>query len=202
VARKQDDRVLNLGFTDQSVWLRTSLTIPEPLTRQWYLVIPYPLLEEVDLYIVRDGQEPAIYHTSRQEAENRREQTHSYQVALPLPRDLSGQVDLFLRARSATALQVPVELWREDRLLIQFSLESLYWGAYFGVLCALGDLQPVPVSLPSGFGLRLLRAVHRLNQPSDALYLRTRERLDLGRAAVGAPVMPCPSAPHLRLCLA
>jgi len=78
---KQDDRVLNLGFTDQSVWLRTSLTIPEPLTRQWYLVIPYPLLEEVDLYIVRDGQEPAIYHTSRQEAENRREQTHSYQVA-------------------------------------------------------------------------------------------------------------------------
>jgi len=134
---KQDDRVLNLGFTDQSVWLRTSLTIPEPLTRQWYLVIPYPLLEEVDLYIVRDGQEPAIYHTSRQEAENRREQTHSYQVALPLPRDLSGQVDLFLRARSATALQVPVELWREDRLLIQFSLESLYWGAYFGVLCAL-----------------------------------------------------------------
>ncbi|TDT41781.1 EAL domain-containing protein (putative c-di-GMP-specific phosphodiesterase class I) [Halospina denitrificans] len=134
---KHNDRVLNLGFTDQSVWLRTSLTIPEPLTRQWYLVIPYPLLEEVDLYIVRDGQQPAVYHTSRQEAENRQEQANSYQVALPLPRDLNGQVELFLRARSATALQVPLELWREDRLLGQFSLESLYWGVYFGVLFAL-----------------------------------------------------------------
>lgn len=134
---KHNDSVLNLGFTNQSIWLRTSLTIPEPLNRQWYLVIPYPLLEEVDLYIVRDKQPPAIYHTSRQETESQREQARSYQVALPLPRDLNGQVELFLRARSATSLRVPVELWREDHLLFQFSLRSLYWGAYFGVLGAL-----------------------------------------------------------------
>ncbi|MDX1553263.1 MAG: 7TM diverse intracellular signaling domain-containing protein, partial [Marinobacter sp.] len=135
--QKHDGSILNLGFTEQSVWLRTSLNIAEPLTQQWYLVIPYPLLEEVDLYIIRDNQPPAIYHTSRQETETRRTQTHSYQVALPLPRDLSGQVDLYLKARSATALQVPVELWREDSLLLRFSLRSLYWGAYFGILGAL-----------------------------------------------------------------
>lgn len=134
---KFNDRVLNLGFTDKSVWLRTSLMIPKPLDHQWYLVIPYPLLEEVDLYILRNEQQPAIYHTSRQETENQREQTHSYQVALPLPRDLNGQVQLYLRARSATALQVPVELWRQDQLMGQFSRESLYWGVYFGVLFSL-----------------------------------------------------------------
>ncbi|MBO6851853.1 MAG: hypothetical protein JJ867_15570, partial [Marinobacter sp.] len=134
---KQDDSVLNLGFTDQSVWLRVSLNIPEPLNRQWYLVIPYPLLEEVDLFILRDRQQPPIYHTSREESEHRRQQPRSYQVALPLPRDLQGDLQLVLRARSATSLQVPLELWREDRLLTQFSLRSLYWGGYFGVLCAL-----------------------------------------------------------------
>ncbi|WP_166258547.1 EAL domain-containing protein [Marinobacter salicampi] len=134
---KHDDSVLNLGFTGQPVWLRTSLNIPEPMTRQWYVVIPYPLLEEVDLYLLRDGQTPAIYHTSRQEVDDRREQAHSYQVALPLPRDLNGQVDVYLKAKSATSLQVPVELWREDHLLIQFSKQSLYWGAFFGVMCAL-----------------------------------------------------------------
>ncbi len=133
----RDDRVLNLGFTDQTVWVRTSLSIPEPLTRQWYLVIPYPLLEQVDLYIVRDEQQPAIYHTSRQETENQRQQAQSYQVALPLPRDLNGEVVVFLRAKSSTALQVPVELWREDKLLGRFSLASLYWGAFFGVMFAL-----------------------------------------------------------------
>lgn len=125
---KHDDSVLNLGFTDQSVWVRTTLTIPETLTRQWYLVIPYPLLEEVDLYIVRDNQRPVIYHTSRLETETQRDQARSYQVALPLPSDLEGQLDLFLKARSATSLQVPVELWREDHMLLRFSLVSLYWG--------------------------------------------------------------------------
>lgn len=134
---KRDHGVLNLGFTNQSVWLRTTLTIPEPLTRQWYVVIPYPLLEEVDLYLVRDKQEPAIYHINREQTESRREQTYSYQMALPLPRDLNGQVELYLHARSATSLQVPVELLREDHLLNHFSQESLYWGAYFGVMGAL-----------------------------------------------------------------
>ncbi len=134
---KSDDRVLNLGFTDQSVWIRTSLTIPAPLRQQWFLVIPYPLLEEVDLFILPDGQLPASYHTSREKAENQRKQAHSYEVALPLPRDLSGQVTLVLRASSATSLQVPVELWSEDRLLNHFSRESLYWGIYFGILAAM-----------------------------------------------------------------
>lgn len=134
---KRDDSVLNLGFTTRSVWLRTSLTIPEPLNRQWYLVIPYPLLEEVDLYIFRDQQSLPFYRTSREESESRRQLPISYQVALPLPRDLQGNVKLVLRARSATSMQVPLELWREDRLLTQFSLRSLYWGSYFGVLSAL-----------------------------------------------------------------
>lgn len=134
---KHDDRVLNQGFTDQTVWLRALLNIPAPLSRQWYLVIPYPLLEEVDLFVLRNGQLPATYHTSRQQAERQRAQAHSYQVALPLPNELNGQVTLILRAQSATSLQVPVELWREDQLLNRFSRESLYWGIYFGVLCAL-----------------------------------------------------------------
>lgn len=134
---KPDDSVLNLGFTDQTAWLRMPLQIPAPLSRQWYLVIPYPLLEEVDLFLLSDNQLPEVYHTSRRETERQREQTYSYQVALPLPRDLTGRVDLLLRARSATSLQVPVELWREDYLLNRFSQESLYWGVYFGILCAL-----------------------------------------------------------------
>ncbi|SFM32990.1 EAL domain-containing protein [Marinobacter zhejiangensis] len=134
---KYDDSVLNLGFTGQAVWLRTNLHIQEPLPHQWYLVIPYPLLEHVELFVLRDGRLPVVYRTSRQEAERWREQAHSYQVALSLPRDLSGPVTLVLRAQSATSLQVPVELWREDHLLHRFSRASLYWGTYFGVLCAL-----------------------------------------------------------------
>ncbi|WP_165495693.1 EAL domain-containing protein [Marinobacter halodurans] len=134
---KSDDSVLNLGFTDQPVWIKASLDIPQPLDQPWYLVIPYPLLEEADLYILRDGQLPPIYHISRQQTLNPRGQAQSYQVALPLPQDLSGPVSLLLRAQSATSLQVPVELWSKERLTNDFSRESLYWGIYFGILVAM-----------------------------------------------------------------
>lgn len=135
--QKSDDGVLNLGFTDRPVWLKISLYIPAPLSQPWYLVIPYPLLEEVDLAILRDNTLPPIYRTSRAETERQRDQAQSYQVALPLPRDLSGHVTLILRAKSASSLQVPVELRKQDSLLNQFSSESLYWGIYLGILAAM-----------------------------------------------------------------
>ncbi|KAA1176125.1 EAL domain-containing protein [Marinobacter salinexigens] len=129
-------RVLNLGFTAQTLWARTSLNITTA-TGHWYIAIPYPLLEEVELFVLPQGQLPATYITSRTETEKQQHQPHSYQLALPLPRELHGEVDIVLRARSATSLQLPVELWREDPLLNQFAQESIYWGIYFGILGAL-----------------------------------------------------------------
>ncbi|MFE8069907.1 EAL domain-containing protein [Marinobacteraceae bacterium S3BR75-40.1] len=135
--QKRDADTLNLGFTDSVVWLKTSIRIPERTDQPWYLVIPYPLLEEAELYVLRDGSLPAVYQTSRAKAMEGRPHAQSYQVTLPLPRDISGTLDLVLRANSSTSLQVPLELWRQDYLLDQFAQESLYWGVYFGLLGAL-----------------------------------------------------------------
>lgn len=129
-------RVLNLGFTKQTLWVRTSLNITGT-TGHWYVSIPYPLLEQVELFVLPQGQLPAVFTTSRTIAEKQQRQPHSYQLALPLPEGLQGKVDIVLRARSATSLQVPVELWNEDQLLNQFAKESVYWGIYFGILSAL-----------------------------------------------------------------
>lgn len=129
--------VLNLGFTNSPAWLKTSIDIPHRTERPWYLVIPYPLLENVDLYILRDGQLPAIYHTRSGQASQDSIKHRNYMVRLPIPPELSGHLELVLRARSSTSLQIPVELWREDYLFEQFSTHSLFWGGYFGILFAL-----------------------------------------------------------------
>lgn len=135
--QKTKSGVLNLGFTSLPAWLRITVNIPRQTSRPWYLVIPYPLLENVDLYVLRDGRLPAVYHTSSGQASQESSQHRSYMVRLPLPTGLSGRMELVLRARSSTSLQIPVELWREDYLFDQFSTHSLYWGGYFGILCAL-----------------------------------------------------------------
>jgi len=130
-------RPVNLGFTPNPLWTRTSLTIPEPLHRQWYLVIEYPLLEQADLYLLAEGRLPARYHIDRQHILQEQDHTHGYLVVLPLPMWLEGQVDLVLRAQSSTSLQLPLALWREDYLHNHITWQSLLWGGYFGVLFAL-----------------------------------------------------------------
>ena len=132
-----DGGVLNLGFTSTPVWVRTSIRIPENTDRQWYLVIPYPLLEQAELHILRGGRLPALYQGSRRDTPQTRSPLEHYYVSLPIPRTLTGHLDLVVRAESSTSLQVPMELWREDYLFDQLMERSLYWGGYFGVLGAL-----------------------------------------------------------------
>ena len=134
---KTQDGVLNLGFTNHPAWLKTTITVPQPTEKPWYLVIPYPLLEQVDLYVLKNGRLPVVYHVNSRQAAREPGNPGGYEVSLPLPRNLTGHLELILRAQSSTSLQVPVELWREDYRLDQSSTQSLYWGGYFGILCAL-----------------------------------------------------------------
>ncbi|MFL1405095.1 EAL domain-containing protein [Marinobacter sp. M1N3S26] len=132
-----DDGVLNLGFTSAPVWVKMSVQIPASTRGQWYLVIPYPLLEEVELFVLREGRLPVLYQNSRQDVHETHRHLAAYSVGLPVPQGLTGNLDLVLRAASSTSLQVPVELWREDYLFDRFMAHSLYWGGYFGILFAL-----------------------------------------------------------------
>lgn len=130
-------RPLNLGFTPDPVWVKGTLNIPAPLDRQWYLVIEYPLLEQADLYLLKQGYLPVRFHIDRQHSLREQDHTHGFQMALPLPMSLEGQVELVLRAQSSTSLQLPLALWREDYLHNHITWQSLLWGGYFGVLFAL-----------------------------------------------------------------
>lgn len=132
-----DGGVLNLGFTRAPVWVKTSVEMPDTSDAAWYLVIPYPLLEEAELYVLQGGQLPPIYYTSHEDFRQNRQHLDDYNMSLPIPGELSGQLELVIRAASSASLQVPVELWREDYLFDRFMTHSLYWGVYFGLLFGL-----------------------------------------------------------------
>jgi len=134
---EKSERVLNLGFTVAPVWVKASIQIPEATEEQWYVVIPYPLLEEAELHVLQDGRLPAIYQITREQVLQGPKHSDGYSVSLPFPEGLSGNLDLVLRADSSTSLQVPLEFWREDYLIDQYSEQSFYWGGYFGILVAL-----------------------------------------------------------------
>lgn len=123
--------VLNFGFTSAAVWIRVRLKPPAIQHEIWHLVIPYPLLEQVDLFLLRDGR----YQVFTADAVAVDMRSHYRHFSLP---QTGGQpVDLLLRVQSFTSLQIPLELWTQDFLINRQSVESMIWGLYFGVLLAL-----------------------------------------------------------------
>lgn len=123
--------VLNFGFTDDTVWVRTTLRIPRLENQSWHLVVPYPLLEQAELFIRQDGHyEPVI--SSRGPA-----QLRSHHLHFNLPPVYDQPVELLLRVRSFASLQIPLELWSYHFMMNRQNVETMIWGLYFGVLLAL-----------------------------------------------------------------
>ena len=135
--RNTSGGVLNFGFAEQAVWLQVPLVITSPPHRRWYLVIPYPLLQNVKLYLLRQPQGTLVWQTDLRALRSGEQRLRANKLAFQLPEQLQGQFTVLLRVQSSTSLQIPVELWSRDYLVERQILEASLWGVYFGVILAL-----------------------------------------------------------------
>ncbi|MFP4038923.1 MAG: 7TM diverse intracellular signaling domain-containing protein [Desulfosudaceae bacterium] len=47
---------INLGFTESAYWFRFKVRNTTDSTREWFLIIPYPLLNDIELYVPQNGK--------------------------------------------------------------------------------------------------------------------------------------------------
>ncbi len=129
-----ENEVLNFGFTDETAWLKTTVRLPPDATKQWLLVIPYPLLEQVEVYLLDVASNQPLYQL---DGENASAAAATYYQSFALPNNREGPMRILVRAKSTTSLQVPLEIWSQEYLAQRQVMETLYWGLYFGFLLAL-----------------------------------------------------------------
>lgn len=135
--RNPQGGVLNFGFVDFAVWLKLPLDFDEyAANSSWYLAIPYPLLEKVEVYLLEPDTNKIVWWTTLSNARQNATAFRSHNVDFPLPLDLKGQLTLMLRVESTTSLQVPLELWSVQYLVSRQNMEALIWGVIMGTLLA------------------------------------------------------------------
>lgn len=130
------DSVLNFGFTQDVYWIYLPLTFVNEETQSLLLVIPYPLLEYVEI-LAFDLSGNQVFSTSlkQERAQNRLDDFQN--LLFPLPQQLTGNIDVYLRVKSTTSMQIPLEVWSEEYTIKRHAQGMLWWGLYFGVLLAL-----------------------------------------------------------------
>src|SRR5690606_9586381 len=111
--------------------------LPADAAKEWLLVIPYALLEQVEVYLLDMASNQPLYQVTGESARAAAAGTATYYQSFALPNTLEGPVRILVRAESTTSLQVPLEIWSQDYLVQRQVMETLYWGLYFGFLLAL-----------------------------------------------------------------
>ncbi len=126
--------LLNLGFSAQTVWLRTTLVNRSPHA-DWYLELAYPPLDDITLWIGSPGQlaEQRGGRAFPFAHKSVRHRNHVFRVNLA-----PGQsTDLYLRIKSDSSLTLPITLWRADAFLDYVNTSNYSQGLYFGIMFVL-----------------------------------------------------------------
>src|SRR3990167_7109193 len=131
--------VLNLGHTDDSVWLHLRLQ-PDANIRDnlvWLLQLQYPLLDRVDIYPVRNGKADPPFRIGYSIPMADRPMRHRFFVQ-PLNVNPGETLDLYLNVmRKGGAIQAPMSLSTPAAFFLAETTSNHMMGIYFGIMLAM-----------------------------------------------------------------
>lgn len=126
------DQVLNLGFSNSAFWLRITV-LPDPANR--VLELSYPLLDQVDLFWVRDGDVIGRFETGDSRAFESRPIYHRNFVFL-VPSN-TDTVTAYVRVQTQGAVQIPVEVRASADFLAGEQLSYGWQAMFLGIIASL-----------------------------------------------------------------
>ncbi|WP_417512785.1 response regulator [Marinobacter sp.] len=134
---RHESGVLNFGYTESAYWTRFDLRADtEEAGSEWILELALPLVDEVVLYLVRDGelvdQRKAGYQDNWAERD----------LAVPNPTfrlhlEPGSVTSVYLRIINTNTFRLPVSLWSPDSYIEKVSVDEVVRGALLGSLLAI-----------------------------------------------------------------
>jgi len=137
--RQQDEKAwaigntnhANFGFSDSAYWFR--INIEKFGNHEWFLEIDYPLLDEISLYLLVG--ENLVQEVQTGDSKPYTERPLQFrEFVLPLDLAPTEPVTLYLRVKSAGAVQVPMNLRVDTSFYERDELETAALGLYFGAI--------------------------------------------------------------------
>ena len=124
------------GFARGTYWFHLGVRNADHPRADWLLAIAYSLLDHADLYTVHaDG------HVDRFDSGDRvpfaQRAVKHRGITFPIAIDAGERVDLYLRVRSESSMQVPLEVIEETAFLARTPSEHLGLGLYYGIMLGL-----------------------------------------------------------------
>jgi two-component system, sensor histidine kinase LadS len=124
------------GFVDGAYWFHVRLLSRDPQSHRRILVLDYALLDNIDLYVRRDGG--SMEHFVSGDSHPFGSRAISFRAPnFFIDLHAGEQIDLLLRAQSKSSMQAPLKLFRETAFFQEIEDLQLGAGIYYGILLGL-----------------------------------------------------------------
>ncbi len=131
--KESGDRQINLGYSDSAFWFQLAFINTSPLQNKRLLKIGYDVLDKIDIYTVRNNGD--IEHSvlgDKLKFEQRFIQHRHFLV--PITFNTNEIVDLYLRVKTTSSIQLPLSLWEVNKFYQEDQLRLIFHGVYFGIV--------------------------------------------------------------------
>lgn len=128
------ERSVNFGFTQSVYWFKIDLNNLNPnQNKKWWIKIDYPLLESIDLYLIKNSGEILKYQRmgTSQPFASREVASHHFISELPLKNVVDST--LFLRVKTQSSMQLPLSILSSESLLAEMEQNNFFVGVYYGL---------------------------------------------------------------------
>ncbi|SMF30845.1 7TM diverse intracellular signaling domain-containing protein [Pseudobacteriovorax antillogorgiicola] len=121
---------------DFFVWVRMVIAPVSGGRRDWTLEIPWPFLEQLDVYQIQANEVISQYRTGTKLPFHTRPIDFNY-YAFPL--EVSGDLptEIYLRVHYPSDLRIPVTIWKNQNFLEHQIRVQAYFGIYMGIMIAM-----------------------------------------------------------------
>lgn len=130
--KKNAKDVLSFGYTQSAYWIKGDLENDSDQTRTYMVDVGYPMLDYVTMIVIRNdrwdtwgmgdkfpfSQRPIIQNT----------------FVVPVTFAPKEQVTVAIYVKSSSAMQIPVTVWEEGRLMEEGQNENFGFGLYYGAM--------------------------------------------------------------------
>lgn len=121
---------VNFGFIESPVWVRFSLTGAE--ATDWVMRITYPLLDYLDIYVLKDGEVLSQYNTGDLKPFHNRAFDHP-QFSAPLPIQPGSIFQVLLRVDTAGAAELPIFIEEHETFKSENRIRDMARGFINGI---------------------------------------------------------------------
>ena len=123
---------VNFGYSKSSFWFKQTLVNSSNKPKRKLLEIGYSVLDYVDVYVVRANGEAESYHLGDKLNFNQRIIQNRH-FLVPLNFEENESLDLYLRVKTNSSVQLPLSLWEPDEFYRVDQIRMIFHGVYFGI---------------------------------------------------------------------